>query len=126
MTTKPRSAIGQYAFKALSKHEIAAAMAEEAAAFTAKGGARVGSIGLAAEIAAERLKVIDLARRIDQLEAEIANFQHKGPFRSGERYAKNNLVQHDGGCWMAQATTTARPGTDNTWRLVAKRAKDFR
>lgn len=96
MTTKqPRPAKRRYEFKSFTEADLAAAVAEATEDFKANG-ARGVNVELLAQIAAADIKILDLARRINALEGELANFVHRGPYRSGERYAKNNLVQFSG------------------------------
>lgn len=110
----------------LSRSELAALSDEALSRFKQSGARGTVAIELSAAVAAAQVKILDLGRRIETLEQEIANFEHKGAYRSGERYAKNNLVQHGGSCWLCQVVTSATPGESTDWRLIAKRGKDAR
>jgi hypothetical protein len=47
----------------------------------------------------------------------------RGVWREGE-HAKGDHVTWDGSGWIAQTTTTDKPGTSSAWRLSTKRGRD--
>jgi len=50
----------------------------------------------------------------------------RGSWQPNTGYARGSLVVKDGGLWLSMADTTAKPGTDDSWRLVTKAGKDGR
>jgi hypothetical protein len=51
---------------------------------------------------------------------------HRDTFVPGEAYERGNVVAWDGGTWVAMRQTKAKPGTDDSWKIVAKRGRDGR
>lgn len=67
-----------------------------------------------------------LAKRIEALEIRLENFRDREAWREGEAYYEMNLCTHDGSTWLCKRATTSKPGTDDSWRLIAKRGRDGR
>jgi hypothetical protein len=73
---------------------------------------------------AERDKRIEvLEQRIAALESKIANWKWVGTWTPGQ-YESGNHVNHDGSTFVCLFPTTAKPGTDGSWQLCAKRGRD--
>lgn len=49
-----------------------------------------------------------------------------GVYSEGEEYQKGDGVTFGGALWVAQKDTTAKPGSDDTWRLAVKKGRDGR
>ena len=115
-----------YRFKNFNEDELRVEIDEATKSFERLSSGRSGIITAHAIAAAATIRIRDLAERVDALEAQLANFQHRGAFQAGVAYFKGNFVQHSGGCWLAMADTDSRPGESSDWRLVAKRGRDGR
>ena len=64
-----------------------------------------------------------LEARVKLLETR-PDVTYAGIFQDGVQYKAGTLATHAGGLWLAvHAFTTARPGTDASWRLVVKRGE---
>jgi hypothetical protein len=67
-----------------------------------------------------------IARQFDALEARLLATEkclpeYHGVYRvEGPPYAKNAVVTHNGGMWIARTRTKTKPGTDATWTLCVK------
>lgn len=67
--------------------------------------------------------------RIAELEAQIANHEHKGPFVAGRAYKRGNFVTYQGSTWYVTRDTMRRPDEENPdgtrdFVLTAKRGRD--
>lgn len=61
-----------------------------------------------------------LSERISKLESKPSP-KWCGPFRQGESYPELSFVVCSGGLWVAERSTSARPGSDNSgWQLCVK------
>jgi hypothetical protein len=69
-------------------------------------------------------QVTPLRKRIDALEEKLEHFEFCGTWRSGVTFRKSNFVVHDGSLFICKCDTVMKPGTDETWQLVAKRGRD--
>ncbi len=75
-----------------------------------------------------------LAKRIETLEAENADFQrqldareHKGVWSDTTLYVKHNSVTHAGSLWICREDDpSGRPGECDAWQLAVKRGRDGR
>ena len=67
-----------------------------------------------------------LDARIKALE-ERPVMQYRGVW-SAERgaYPAGSFATHSGSVWHAHATTTSRPGDDDSWTLAVKHGRDLR
>ena len=50
----------------------------------------------------------------------------RGVWRNGETYHRADIATWDGNTWGAVRETTSQPGTDDSWRLIAKKGRDGR
>jgi hypothetical protein len=50
----------------------------------------------------------------------------RGVWRNGETYQRADMATWDGNTWGAVRETTSQPGTDDSWRLIAKKGRDGR
>ena len=62
-------------------------------------------------------------KRIQHLEQKSLADWYRGVWRSGQSHERGNLVTDKGALWLCLSDTTARPGTNKDWRLVAKGGK---
>lgn len=70
-------------------------------------------------------EVAALERRVAALEQRGVNLADadRGVWKEGP-YPRGSCVTFGGSYWLAKQDTTSKPGTDSTWRLVAKRGAD--
>jgi collagen type III alpha len=47
-----------------------------------------------------------------------------GVYKAGQAYDKGDAVSYGGSLWIAQRDTSAKPESDDSWRLAAKRGRD--
>lgn len=67
-----------------------------------------------------------LHARIKALE-ERPVMQYRGVWSAGRgAYPAGSFATHDGSVWYAHATTTSRPGADDSWTLAVKHGRDLR
>jgi hypothetical protein len=75
----------------------------------------------------QRQHIVELERRIDEMEHRTEHFRYVGVWESGEQYRLGNFVTHDGSVWHCNAETQSKPGTDAAaWTLTVKHGNDFR
>jgi hypothetical protein len=61
-----------------------------------------------------------LSERISELESKPSP-KWCGPFRQGESYPELSFVVCNGGLWVAERSTNAQPGSDDSgWELCVK------
>jgi hypothetical protein len=76
-------------------------------------------------LSAERQRITELTRRIEELERDkggASNLRYCGVWRSGESHERGDMVTHQGQLWYCHEFTDQPPGTD-AWQLMQKRGK---
>jgi hypothetical protein len=75
-----------------------------------------------AEAIHERVQraILPLIARIAELE-QRASPKWAGTYASGKTYNEANITTHSGGLWLAQRSTSDRPGASSDWILIVKR-----
>jgi hypothetical protein len=73
----------------------------------------------------EELDAIVEARFAEVQSRNVADW-HQGTWTRATAYTRGAIVAWDGTTWVAVRDTTAQPGTDDAWRLLAKRGRDGR
>ena len=48
----------------------------------------------------------------------------RGVYKAGQEYHRGDVVSWDGSGWIAQQTTSDKPGASEGWRLAIKRGRD--
>ena len=69
---------------------------------------------------------ISIGNLMQEAEARfLKQFSYKGVWQESMRYERGNFCSM-GGVWHCNRTTTARPGTDDSWTLAVKSGRDGR
>lgn len=102
---------------ALESHSVGATVAKLYSSLIARF--MVNKFAAGAEVAALERRVAALEQRgaVNLADAD------KGVWKDGP-YPRGSCVTFGGSYWLAKQDTTSKPGTDSTWRLVAKRGAD--
>jgi len=50
----------------------------------------------------------------------------RGIYSAGVTHAEGDVVTHSGSCWVAQQSTSEKPGESPHWRLMVKKGRDGR
>jgi hypothetical protein len=61
-------------------------------------------------------------------EVQVRTFAdiYRGVMKPGDEYERGDIATWDGSLWLAQRTTTDKPGTSDAWQLITKRGRDAR
>ena len=82
---------------------------------------------VAQQVGMVKTEVAALANRVRSLETQ-PQLKYMGVWEGGVDYARNSLVTHEGGLWIAKSATGACPGAvhdqGRTWQLCVKKGKD--
>lgn len=75
----------------------------------------------------ERTVVVSLEAsngEIVEKEIHTPTIIYRGQYAIDKTYEQGDSVTNGGSLWIAQSDTNSKPGTDETWRLAAKRGRD--
>lgn len=84
-----------------------------------------GEAGADGAATREEIEAIVEQRFADVMVRSFADL-HRGTFKPGYEYGRSDVVAWDGCTWLALRATEGKPGTDDSWRLIAKKGRDGR
>lgn len=70
-------------------------------------------------------KLAPIEERVKVLESR-PTMRYEGTWKSGVGYEAGTFITDHGSLWYAKAATVMRPGSGDSWRLVAKKGRDAR